>query len=199
MPHHPLTLCIPLGLLLTCGAVSAQERYFLLSMGNSTYLGNAQTDADAAQAAAGLTGISSTMGTRGTGYKAMLGYSLSPTIAVEGGVIDLGSLIKYQSTSSGGTLNLDNRGMGLNLSALAMSPINSELSVFAKLGGTYSRSVTSASGSASTNVTLNEEKTSLGYGIGGLYNLTNKLGLRLEWERLYADVTLFSVGLQAKF
>jgi hypothetical protein len=56
-------------------------------------------------------------------------------------------------------------------------------------------------GSSSSGLALGskEEKASLGYGLGGIYHLNDKLGLRAEWERLYNDVTLFSVGLQVRF
>lgn len=188
-----------LGLLLGLASVAqaqAPARYFLLSMGNSTYMGNAQNEADAVLAASGQTGISSTLSTRGTGYKAMLGYQLSPSLAVEGGVLDTGSF-NYRASATGSGLNADYRGLGLNVSALGLSALNSEVSVFGKLGLTYSAML----GSSSSGVPLGskEEKASLGYGLGGVYHLNDKLGLRAEWERLYSDVTLFSVGLQVRF
>lgn len=192
MPRHPITLCIPLSLLLTCGAVSAQDRYFVLSMGNSTYMGNAQSAADTALANAGQTGISSSISNRSTGYKALLGFKLSPQIAVEGGYVDFGSF-NYAATTSGGSVGADFRGYGLNASALRLAPVNSELSVFGKAGLTYSLMM------GGGGISSREDKLGVSYGVGARYHLTDKLGLRLEWERIYADVTLFSVGLQAKF
>ena len=178
-------------------AVQAQELYFLLSVGNTNFMGNAQSDADAVLARAGQTGIGSSLAARSTGYKAMLGYRLNPTWAVEGGYVDLGSY-RYNATSSGGALTADYRGTGLNASALGFFPLNGEVSVFGKLGLTYSH----LKGSGSTNgikLDNTEEKAGLGYGVGGLYNLTDKLGLRAEWERLNSDITQFSVGLQVRF
>ena len=175
----------------------SQERYFLLSAGNTNTMGNSQADGDAALAGTGQTGISSSLATRSTGYKAMLGYRLNPTWAVEGGYVDLGSY-RYSATASGGGLTADYRGLGLNASALGFFPLNGEVSVFGKLGLTYSN----MKGSGSANgVTLdsNDDKAGLGYGVGGLYHLTDKLGLRAEWERLNSDITLFSVGLQVRF
>jgi OOP family OmpA-OmpF porin len=188
-----------LSLLLGLASVAqaqAPTRYFLLSMGNSTYMGNAQNEADAVLAGSGQTGISSTLGTRGTGYKAMLGYQLSPSLAVEGGVLDTGSF-NYRASASGSGLNADYRGLGLNVSALGLSALNSEVSVFGKLGLTYSAML--GSGSSGVALGSKEEKASLGYGLGGVYHLNDRLGLRAEWERLYSDVTLFSVGLQVRF
>jgi OOP family OmpA-OmpF porin len=188
-----------LSLLLGLASVAqaqAPTRYFLLSMGNSTYMGNAQNEADAVLAGSGQTGISSTLGTRGSGYKAMLGYQLSPSLAVEGGVLDTGSF-NYRASASGSGLNADYRGLGLNVSALGLSALNSEVSVFGKLGLTYSAML--GSGSSGVALGSKEEKASLGYGLGGVYHLNDRLGLRAEWERLYSDVTLFSVGLQVRF
>lgn len=192
----PLTaLGLMLGLA-TIAQAQAPARYFLLAMGNSTYMGNAQNEADAVLAASGQTGISSTLSTRGTGYKAMLGYQLSPSLAVEGGVLDTGSF-NYRASASGSGLNADYRGLGLNVSALGLSALNSEVSVFGKLGLTYSAML--GSGSSGVALGSKEEKASLGYGLGGVYHLNDRLGLRAEWEHLYSDVTLFSVGLQVRF
>lgn len=188
-------ICLALGLTQLAQAQSP-SRYFLLSMGNSTYQGNAQNEADAALAGSGQTGINSSLSNRSTGYKAMLGYQLSPSLAIEGGVLDTGSF-SYRATASGSGLSADYRGLGLNVSALGLSSLNSEISVFGKLGLTYS----ATSGSSSSGIALGsrDEKASLGYGLGGIYHLSDKLGLRAEWERLYSDVTLFSVGLQVRF
>jgi hypothetical protein len=175
----------------------AQDRYFLLSVGNSNYMGNGQADADAVLAGAGQTGISSSLATRGTGYKAMLGYRLTPTWSVEGGYVDLGSY-SYSATSSGGGLTATYRGLGLNASALGFFPLNGEVSVFGKMGLTYSGMKGSGANGALT-LDNNQEKAGLGYGVGGLYHLTDKLGLRAEWERLNSDISLFSVGLQVRF
>jgi OOP family OmpA-OmpF porin len=198
MSHRFSTPLMCVALLMGCTAAQAQGPYALVSVGNSTYMGNAQNDGDAALTAAGQTGISSSLSTRGTGYKALLGYQLSPSFAVEGGYWDIGNLTKYQATASGGGLSVDYKGMGLNASALGLAQVNNELSVFGKLGLTYS-SVTGSGSGTGMSVGSTEEKASLGYGVGGIYNLTPKLGLRAEWERLYTDVTLFSVGLQVKF
>jgi len=193
MPHLTIHPSIALALLTACAmSAHAQERYFLLSVGNATYLGNAQSEADNALASAGQTGIASSITNRSTGYKALLGFKLNPKMAVEGGFVDFGSY-HYAATASGGSLGADYRGYGLTASALRLAPVNSELSVFGKAGLTYS--VMLGSGGISSR----EEKLGVAYGLGALYHLTDKLGLRLEWERVYSDVTLFSVGLQAKF
>jgi OOP family OmpA-OmpF porin len=203
MKHHRpaphTTVVFALSFLAACGAAHAQgsERYLLISVGNASYTGNAQADTDAFLAGSGQTGISSGMGTTSKGYKAMLGYPLAPAWAVEGGFVDLGTY-GYNASASGGGLKADFKGSGLNISGLGLVPVNSELSVFGKLGLTYSMTKGSGSG---TGISLGttDEKIRLGYGVGGLYHLTGKLGLRAEWERLSSDINLFSIGLQARF
>jgi OOP family OmpA-OmpF porin len=199
MKHHFTPTLIALGLLATCCTATAQvhERYLLVSVGNAAYTGNAQSDTDAFLSSTGQTSISSGLNTNSNGYKAMLGYKLSPGWAVEGGLVDLGSY-SYSATASGGGLRADFKGTGLNVSGLGLMAVNSEVSVFGKLGLTYSYMKSSGSG---TGISLNttDEKVRLGYGVGGIYHLTDKLGLRAEWERISSDINLFSVGLQARF
>jgi len=199
MKHHFTPTLIALGLLATCCAATAQvhERYLLVSVGNAAYTGNAQSDTDAFLSSTGQNSISSGLNTNSNGYKAMLGYKLSPGWAVEGGLVDLGSY-SYSATASGGGLRADFKGTGLNVSGLGLMAVNSEVSVFGKLGLTYSYMKSSGSG---TGISLNttDEKVRLGYGVGGIYHLTDKLGLRAEWERISSDINLFSVGLQARF
>ena len=199
MKHHFTPHLFALVLVTTCSAATAQlsERYFLLSVGNAAYTGNAQSDTDTFLSTSGQTGISSGLNTNSNGYKAMLGYKLSPSWAVEGGLVELGTY-SYSATASGGGLRADFKGMGLNLSGLGLMAVNSEISVFGKLGLTYS--TTKGSG-AGTGISLDttDEKVRLGYGVGGVYHLTDRLGLRAEWERVSSDVNLFSIGLQARF
>ena len=199
MKHLFTPTLIALGLATACAAATAQlsERYFLLSVGNAAYTGNAQNDSDNFLSASGQTGISSGLSTNSNGYKAMLGYKLSPGWAVEGGLVDLGSY-NYSATASGGGLRADFKGTGLNVSGLGLMTVNSEVSVFGKLGLTYSATKGSGSG---TGISLNtmDEKVRLGYGVGGVYHLSDRLGLRAEWERVSSDINLFSVGLQARF
>jgi opacity protein-like surface antigen len=178
-------------------AANAQNPYFLLSTGNSTYSGNMQTETDASLAAWGQTGISSTINTRSTGYKAMLGYQLTPTISVEGGYLDLGTF-PYSASYAAGALNTDFKATGLNISAVNFFPINSEISLFGKLGMSY-LTVKGVGSTGAVSASTSQDKTSLGFGLGATYSLTEKLSLRTEWERPYNDINLLSLGLQVRF
>jgi OmpA-OmpF porin, OOP family len=196
-----LTLLQAAAALATLAATSLawgqNQWYFLGSVGPSTYGSSVQSDTDADLSRQGKINISSSSASSSTGFKAMLGYQLTPTIALEGGYLDMGAL-GYNATFTGGSIGIDSRATGFNFSALGLAPVNYQLSMFGKLGYTLG-SVTAKGSSGGTTVSLTQDKSSLGFGFGGIYNITNTVGIRAEWERLYSDVNLLSFGLQAKF
>jgi OOP family OmpA-OmpF porin len=176
---------------------SAGDLYVLGAPGTLRYLGSGQDDSDSYLTSEHLTGINSSMAAGDTGLKVTLGYALNPNFAIEGRYVDLGSSA-HNPSSSGGSLGGDYGGNGLNVSGLGIFALNNEVSVFGKAG--LSLSNLKGNGiSAGISALNGEDKSSLGYGMGGIYNLTSKVGLRLEWEKLFSDVSLFSLGLQAKF
>jgi opacity protein-like surface antigen len=113
------------------------------------------------------------------GFKATLGYQLNPNFAVESAYAD--------ATSS-----------GLNLAGLGIIPMSDQLSLFGKVGYTVAgvRPVSSLGG---LSLTASPEKSSMGMGLGGIYQISPKIGLRAEYEKLDSDVNHISFGLQAKF
>lgn len=175
----------------------AQNTYFLVSAGSTNYLGNAQSDADASLASQGQSGISSSLNNRGTGFKAMLGYRLTPTVSLEGGYADLGNF-SYSATYAAGGLGADYKATGLNISAVNFFPLNQDIAMFGKLGVSYVN-VKGSGSSGGVRIDTSDDKSSLGYGVGATYNLTDKWSLRTEWERIYSDVNLWSLGLQVRF
>jgi OOP family OmpA-OmpF porin len=178
-------------------AAWAGEKYILVSAGATTYSGTAQGDNDAALVRAGATGVQSTMGSNGTGYKFFLGYQFTPNFAVEGGYVDLGSL-GYSATHATGTLSTDIKTTGYAVSAVGIAPVNNDLSFFGKAGMTIANVKGTGTGGGIT-VSTNEDKSSLSFGVGLTYQLTDKVGLRTELERISTDMNLFSLGLQIKY
>jgi OOP family OmpA-OmpF porin len=176
---------------------SAGDLYVLGGSGNLHYPGSAQDESDSYLTSEHLTGINSSMGAGDTGLKVTLGYTLNPNFAIEGRYVDIGSSARNASLT-GGSMGGDYGGNGLNVSGLGIFALNNEVSVFGKAGLSLSNMKGSAI-SAGISALSGDDKTILGYGMGGIYNLTSKVGLRLEWEKLFSDVSLFSLGLQAKF
>lgn len=171
--------------------------YFLGAMGNTTYVGSAKDDNDAALLAGGATGLQSSMGTSSTGLKLIVGYQYNASWAVEGGLVDAGKF-GYSATKTGGWVTADYKMSGINFSGVGLLPLNKLITVFGKLGYTaftLNTSINGAGGSVSPTQTAN----SGGYGAGVIFRMNEKMGLRLEWEKMSSDVNMVSLGLQTRF
>lgn len=102
-----------------------------------------------------------------TGYGAFLGYQYNRNLAIEGEYTDL----QRFTTAAGITGKSDLWG----LSALGIMPLQNRFSVFGKLGIARSDTTTSAA--------TGESRTTATYGLGGQFDATPMIGLRLSWER----------------
>jgi OOP family OmpA-OmpF porin len=192
---------IATALLVLCSTVAgnamAGDMYFLGSVGTTTYGSATQSNTDAELQRLGKTGVQSTFGGNAKTYKVILGYQMNPNMAVEGGYYDLG-VANYNATFSGGSISVDAKATGMNFSLVGISPLNYQTSVLAKIGYTIGTIKSNGSASGAT-VSTSQDKNSVSYGFGGIYNITPTLGVRAEWEKPYDDVNLLTVGLQAKF
>lgn len=133
----------------------------------------------------------------GTEFKGRLGYLLTPHFAVEGGYVDMGPQ-SYATSLTGNLKGIDARASGVNVSALGIVPISYQLSIFGKVGYTVG-SIRGTELPGAVPMSTVQDKSSFGLGLGGIYQITNTIGVRAEWERAYNDVNLLTFGLQAKF
>lgn len=162
-------------------------------------------------AAAGATGISSSLDKNDVGYKFQVGYQFNKYFAVEGGYVDLGKT-SYSARFTGGTANADVKVSGPNIAVLGILPLNDSFSVFGKLGGINARvkanvSATGPGGSASASTSSTDFQPN--FGIGAIYHVNKQFGIRVELERFSdlgdssttgkSDVDLASVGVVFKF
>ncbi|WP_168224700.1 outer membrane beta-barrel protein [Rhodoferax aquaticus] len=195
MKHAATALLVCLST--TAGHVLAGDMYFLGSMGSASYGSGTQTSTDAELARLGRTVVQSSLGSGAKNYKIILGYQVNPYMAFEGGYYDLG-VVNYNATFTGGSISVDSKATAMGFSLVGISPLNYQTSVLAKIG--YTIGTIKSSGSTSgTTVSTTQDKNSISFGFGGVYNITPTLGVRAEWEKPYDDVNLISVGLQAKF
>ena len=115
------------------------------------------------------------------GFKATLGYQLNPNFALESAYGDLSST-------------------NMNVAGLGLVPMSDQFSLFGKVGYTLTgvRPTISLGGLSLTN---SPEKSSvgMGMGLGGIYQISPKIGLRAEYEKLDSEVNHITFGLQAKF
>lgn len=159
------------------------------------------------------------------GYKLFGGYSFSENIAVEFSYIDMGEV--DASSSASGTFYdaLDNSIDG-NLFASAKANVDAftldvnlnvpMTSVFALIvkGGIYAADTKleldaggDIPGVENVNYSKTESSTGVHYGIGVNFKMTDAIGLRAEWERLYqvkandgdSDVDLLSAAVIYNF
>ena len=100
-----------------------------------------------------------------TAWGLFAGYRLHRNFAAEIGYHDLGS------ASAGGS-HFD--ATAWELVGLGIWPINDQFSVYGKLG--LFRGEAKSAG-------LSESNTDLTYGIGGQFDATQNIGLRVEWQR----------------
>lgn len=126
-----------------------------------------------------------------TAYKGLFGFRLNPIISLEGQFIDFGDAVD-------GPLNVEatgwTAGVVLNL------PINEFISPYAKAGYLFWDSKLSVDGFGGGK--FKDDGSDPFYGFGLKLGLSERLDLRVEYERLKlddTDVDLASVNLQFNF
>ena len=156
----------------------------------------------------GFTVNSSRVDNKDTGGKVFGGYQLNPNFAVEGGYFDLGRH-SYSGTTSGGAYSGNTRSHGLNLDLVGTLPMTDRLSVLGRIGAIYAKTRDSSSSAFAPPSTANRSSndTSMKYGVGLQYAITDALSLRGELERYHrindpirrGNVDMASIGLVYRF
>jgi OOP family OmpA-OmpF porin len=158
--------------------------------------------------AGGATSVSIHSQERDIGYKLFVGKQLNRNFALEAGYYDLGQYSFDATTVPAGSLSGRVKFRGVNLDLLAQLPLSERLSVYARLGGNYTRSNVTFSGNRLlTQSTASERKFEPKAGLGIEYKFTEALAMRGEYERNRVndaagnrgDVDLLSVNLVYKF
>ena len=115
---------------------------------------------------------------RDTAWKAFGGYQLNRNFAAELGYTNLG---EFKASAGGLTDNA--KVNAWELSALAAWPFMNQFAVYGRLGA-YRANVKEETNFVGS---FEHTNTDLTYGLGGQYDFTRNLGLRVEWQR-YAKV-----------
>ena len=133
-----------------------------------------------------------------TGFKIFGGYKFNRYLAVEGGYVDFGKTYAY---STGPGVTTDVLVNAYYASGILAIPVAGRASLFGKVGGEFwEGEVNGATPTASAKAT--DSGTGLMYGAGASFELSDRLGMRGEWERYDVDgndVDLVSVGIEFMF
>ena len=102
-----------------------------------------------------------------TSFALLGGINVSQNLAVEVQYSDMGK-VSY----SGGSVELS----ALSVTAVVSAPVNTDVSIFGKLGiaKTYAKEIASG---------IKANRSTATFGLGGQYNLDSNLGVRLGWDR----------------
>lgn len=129
-----------------------------------------------------------------TAWGVSVGVAFNPMIAIEAEYLNLGEV-------TGVAGGFESRGY--SLSGVGSFPFNDQFSLFGKLGYAI------ISTKANTTVPYPDaDSKAVTYGLGGQFNVTPSLGIRLGWDRYNIDdssasrkgnVTLVSIGGVFKF
>lgn len=130
-----------------------------------------------------------------TGWGVFGGYAINSNFAVEVEYLDLGE-------AKDGTDGYDTNGY--SISAVGTFPIDSQFSLFGKLG--YAMITTEGTGTAAGGPDVDSDD--FAYGLGAQYNISPEVGIRLGWDKyklddstlnVKGDISLISVSGLIKF
>lgn len=141
--------------------------------------------------------------TSDTAFKLLGGYDLSPNWALEASYFSLG-----KATASDGNISGEFKASGVDFAGVAKTTAVNGWVGFAKLGLAYVKGETTGRvGNMSGSTSKNSAQAV--YGLGFLYQISNNVNLRVEYERRDAKVadvsgattavSNLSVGVQAGF
>src|SRR4051812_14220293 len=131
--------------------------------------------------------------TQDTGYRVFGGYQFSPYVAIEGGWQDLGSVDgNYGLRNAHGDTfarNAEWSLSGFSATLVGMYPFAERFAAIGKVGAFFSRlqfseRTTTSTGAQTTFNGPDDNDVRFVWGVGGSYQLTDRLRLRIDWDRI---------------
>jgi OOP family OmpA-OmpF porin len=144
------------------------------------------------------------------GFKLFAGYQFSSYFAVEGGYFDLGTHGYTATTAPAGTLTGEIDLRGINVDAVGLMPLGERFSLLGRIGANYAEADTRFSGSGAVTPLASDSSNkdiNLKLGVGGQWDFSRNVAMRLEYERFRiddavgnsGDIDLASLGLLVRF
>ena len=132
-----------------------------------------------------------------TGYRLFAGYRMANWLSIEGGYTDLGNL-----SGAHDGFSYEAQSDMLAAHAVGILPITPRARIFAKIGlASWDTASTVTDGEITDRRDASGIDLSYGFGLG--YDLTRRVGLRLDWETCDFDnteeVRFLSLGAQFHF
>lgn len=196
---------------LYAASITHADNFYVLGAAGQSHFENSKNAADDAVSANDSGGVPYDFKNNNLGYKLQLGYQVNPNFAVEGGYVDLGQQ-NYHVAYDTGDAKAKVRSRGLNVDTLGILPVNSEFSVFGKLGVIDAKTRYHIDGSDDDGEFADSREKyrwSPNFGVGANYAVNDETSLRLELERFEdigsksttgeQNVDLVSLGVSYRF
>ena len=153
--------------------------------------------------------ISCTADDSDTAFKIYGGYKFTPNFAIEGGYVDGGEYKVSGSDSFFGTASATFEASGFNIAAVGIIPLSDRFSLHGKAGIFLWDLDVSVTSSTQGSGSLSESGTDPMFGVGGTFNITQRLGIVVEYEKYLSvgeedvtgeqDVDVLGVGVVLNF
>ncbi len=151
---------------------------------------NSKIDGGAVDAMLGNQGLtsSSNVDAKQSAWKLDVGYQFHPNFAIEVGYVDLGKAQWNSNITApnADTLNGEIHTRGTTFDLVALAPIGERFSVYGK-AGVIRAAVDFSGGSNGGGGTMvasgSNNSTRAAYGLGMGYDITPRIGTKLEWDR----------------
>ena len=209
----PLLVCAGLGL-----ATSAQAEgwYAVVFGGEASSEGLDQDELDASLVDAGFDLQSSSLDDSDTGFGATLGYEVNENFAAELSYVDLGD-VSYEASNeqanpANESVTLDTSAAGPVFTLLGILPVGERWDFYGRAGLALMDSegeASATSGDVTDRISDSTNRSNMILGAGVQYDVSDRFGLRLEWDRYFdvgseeivgeSDIDLFSLGLRYNF
>lgn len=209
----PLVLCAGLGL---ATPAHAEGWYAVVFGGEASSEGLDQDELDASLVDAGFDLQSSSLDDSDTGFGATLGYQVNENFAAELSYVDLGD-VSYQASNeqanpANESVTLDTSAAGPVFSLLGILPVGERWDLYGRAGLALMDSegeATATAGDVTDRISDSTNRSNMILGAGVQYDVSDRFGLRLEWDRYFdvgseeivgeSDIDLFSLGLRYNF
>lgn len=120
------------------------------------------------------------------GWKAFAGYNFTDNLAVETTYYNLGKAEETYQHATYGAINATGEATAFGLSGVYSFEVSDNFDIFGKLGAVRWNLEGKAKSAAAT-VSEEQSGTSIIYGVGASYKLTDNLSMRGEYERYNAE------------